>query len=207
MRCWMWCDCCIALQQSRFKSRMDLSITSKAGTTGCRHIMLVLSKQTKPFVTLTPTHSTLNSTVLNQNHIITKRFENKRTGSLSMLHNKSILNDVVTKMNKEFEVKMLSLAESFNKGEDKHRLETLIDCEKKLNNSFSLKCNQIKDKNHSLLTDKSALPYFLTSGAIQRLKTSKGIDAFLNVDLIYLSRIFLQENEIIQSSCHYLYLY
>ena len=157
----------------------------------------VSSNVTLPLVELTPTHSTLKSTVLDRNHVITKWFENKRAGSLSMLHNKSIPNDVVTKINQEFEDKMLSLAESFK---DNQKLETLIDSEKQLNIAFSSQCNQIQDKNHSLLLDKTALPYSLTSGAIQRLKASGGIDAYLNEDLIYLFKIFLQENEILQKS-------
>ena len=140
----------------------------------------------------------LKSDAPDEYHFVTKWYEGKRTGSLSMLHRRDIPFAIREKMDIEFDEKVLTLTHQYNKKDDVSKVLTLIDCERFLNKDFVAKCDKFEDNNHSLLNDRSLLPNSLTVGAIKRLRASKGTDAYLNDELIYLFKIFLQENEIVK---------
>ena len=157
------------------------------------------TKEPKPFATLTPTETTLKVSDRDHSHVVTNWHESKRTKSLSMLFNKGIPEDVKTKLYEDFEKLMLSSKMTSENTEDENRLKVFIDAGKTLNQDFSTKCNQIDDKNKNLLTDTSLLPYSVSAGAIRRLKAENGLEAFINEEIIYLFKIFLQEMEIKKS--------
>ena len=116
-----------------------------------------------------------------------------------MLFNRKIPDELRLKLIKAFDDKMVSLVDMWKEDESSQKLKMSIDSEQSVNQLFVAKCNQIEDNNHNLLTDTSILPYSVSAGSIKRLKAEKGFEAYINEEIIYVFKMFLQEIEIQKS--------
>ena len=133
--------------------------------------------------------------VSDQDQVVSKWFKNSRKGSFSMLEKKEVPEETMSKILTEFRTKVLSLRDLYNEESDEAKIQELIDAKNKLNKEFLVRCS-LEEDDKNMIRQSGLLPYSISAGSIIRLKQEEGLEAYLNEELIYLFKVFMQEHEL-----------